>query len=85
MPHWNAKFVVALFAFILACVVSKNLNTPHLSHMTDNAITQGGIKGRAHPLYICQIYIIHDISVHLVSATCLILISVSWFHTHSRT
>ena len=36
-----------------ACVVSKNPNSPNLSPMTDDTITQGGIRGLGFPLYIC--------------------------------
>ena len=32
------------FAFVFACVVSKNPKTPILSSMADNAITRGGIQ-----------------------------------------
>ena len=41
--------VCVLFAFVSACVVSKNLNTPNLSSMADDPITQGGIGGPGSP------------------------------------
>ena len=41
------------FAFIFARVVSKNLKTPKLSPMADDAITWGGIGGLGSPVYIC--------------------------------
>ena len=33
------------FAFVFACVVGKNPDTPNLNPMADDAITQGGIPG----------------------------------------
>ena len=35
--------VVSAFCFAFACVVGKNLKTPKLSPMVDDAITRGGI------------------------------------------
>ena len=49
------------FAFAFACVVGKNLKTPKLSPMADNAITQGGIIGNLVSLvymYICGLFIL---------------------------
>ena len=36
------------FAFIFACVVGKNLNTPNLSN-----ITWGDVPGMVPPLHVC--------------------------------
>ena len=41
------------FAFVSACVDSKNPNTPNLSPIADDAITRGGNRGLGSPLYIC--------------------------------
>ena len=41
-----------LFAFVSACVVCKNPNTPNLSPMVDDAIILGSIRGLGSPLYI---------------------------------
>ena len=41
------------FAFAYACVVGKNLKTPKLSPMTDDAITRGGIWSLVSLVYIC--------------------------------
>ena len=41
------------FEVIFACVVGKNPNTPNLSPMADDAITQGGIPGLGSLFYIC--------------------------------
>ena len=41
------------FAFVFACVVGKNLKTPNLSPMADDAATWGGIGGLGSPVYIC--------------------------------
>ena len=43
-------FALRLF---FACVVVKNPNSPNLSPMADNTITQGGIRGLGSPSYIC--------------------------------
>ena len=45
-----------LFVRVSACVVGKNPNTPNLSPMADEAITQEGIRGLSSPLYICGQY-----------------------------
>ena len=44
-----------LFAFVSAWVAGKNLNTPNISSMPDNIITQGCIRigGLLSPFYIC--------------------------------
>ena len=41
-------------AFVLACVVGKNLKTPNLSPLADDAITRGSIQSLGSPLYICE-------------------------------
>ena len=38
-----------------ACVVGKNRDTPNLSPLADDAITQGGIRGLGSPLYITHL------------------------------
>ena len=40
------------FAFVFACVVGKNLKTPDLSPMADDAITLGGIYGLGSSLSV---------------------------------
>ena len=51
---WRAKIVSAfVFAFAFACVVCKNLKTPKLSTMAEDAITWGGIGILVSTLYIC--------------------------------
>ena len=42
-----------LFAFVSACVVDKNLNTPNWSSMADDAITRGSIGVLGSLFYIC--------------------------------
>ena len=41
------------FAFVFTCVVGKNLKTPNLSPLAEEAIIQGCIQGQGSPLYIC--------------------------------
>ena len=41
------------FAFIFVCVVGKNLKSPKLSPMADDAITRGGIGGLVSLVHIC--------------------------------
>ena len=42
-----------LFAFVSACVVGKNQNTPNLSSMANDAITRSGIGVPGSLVYIC--------------------------------
>ena len=46
------------FAFLFACVVSRNPKTPNFSPMADDTITLGGrpIQGLGFPLYICSFF-----------------------------
>ena len=41
------------FMSVFECMVGKNLKTPKLSSMVDNAITRGGIGGLGSLMYIC--------------------------------
>ena len=41
------------FAFVFACLVGKNLKTPNLNPLAEEAIIQGCIQGLGSPLYIC--------------------------------
>ena len=58
---WNAArcakivgaLVLRVFFFVCVCVVGKNLKTPNLSSMADDAITWGDIGGLGSPVYIC--------------------------------
>ena len=54
---WNtARFAKIVCAFVSACVVSKNLNTPNLSSMADDTITQGRVQSRSSGIsfpYLC--------------------------------
>ena len=46
------------FAFSVVCVGGKNLKTPKLSPMADDAITQGCIGGLGSLVYICDSYMV---------------------------
>ena len=52
MAHGDRGRIGFVFAF--ACVVSKNLKTPKLSSMDDNAISWVGIGGVGSLVYICD-------------------------------
>ena len=48
-----ARHAKIVHVFVFACVVGKNLKTPTLSPLAEDAIIQGSIRGLGSPLYIC--------------------------------